>query len=147
MERIEKEYTRVEKQVWYEAWDGETFANEADCKDYENNARGVVGKKVQAFRVAKTNEYYLYETLGVGSEDYQVEIYKPQSEKDIDSLNLYMNMFNKDVTLIGNEYIGQNILVFFNCDRDWCKAQTIDEVLNELREHFVKKILKEEEKI
>lgn len=145
MKKIEKEYTRVEKEIYFEAWDGECFSNEDDCLAYERNALGVIGKKVQMFRIAKSNEYYLYETLGTGSEDYEIEVYRPATSKDIESLNLYLNMYNKDVALLSDDYIGKDVIVFFNYDKDWCKAQTFDELIDELRKHFKKNILKETE--
>lgn len=145
MKKIEKEYTRVEKEIYFEAWDGERFKNEDDCLAYESNALGVIGKKVQLFRVTKTNEYYLFEPLGLGGEDYDVEVYRPASAKDIESLNMYLNMYNKNIGLLSEDCIGKEIIIFFSYDRDWCRATTFDELVDELRNHFETKIIKKDE--
>lgn len=145
MKKIEKEYTRVEKEIYFEAWDGERFKNEDDCLAYESNALGVLGKKVERFRVAKTSEYCFYEPFGVGGEDYDVEVYRPANAKDLESLNLYMNMYNKDVALLTDDYIGKDVIVFFSYDRDLWSAKTFDEMIDELRKHYKKNILKEED--
>lgn len=141
MKKIEKEYTRVEKEVSYEAWDGETFSDENACREYENNARGVIGKKVQQFLVKRTNEYEFFEPFGVGGEDYAVEVYKPETVKDIESLNLYTNMFNPKTALITDDLIGKEVILFFSYDRDWVRTMTFHDLVKELREHYEEKIL------
>lgn len=146
MKRIEKEYTRIEKEISYEAWDGETFSKPEDCIEYENNARGVIAKKVQDFQVTKGSEYDLFFPFGVGSDDYAMEIYKPTSTKDIDNLNQYMNMFDPSTALVREEYIGKVLILRFNYDKDWVRAQTLDEMIEEFRKNFSECILKEEKK-
>lgn len=143
MKRIEREFTRVEKEVYFEAWDGERFSDENACKEYENNARGVVGKKVQAFQVARVSEYDLFYAFGVGGDDYPVQVFKPMSEKDIESLNQYMNMFDKTAPLVEDSCIGQYVILNFNYEMDWVRARTLDNFLEEFKENFQKRILKE----
>ena len=143
MKRIEKEYTRVEKEVYFEAWDGERFSSAEACNEYESNARGVVGKKVQAFRVAKTNEYELFYPFGVGGEDYEVEVYRPTNEKDIETLNQYLNMFDKDSPLVPESCIGKEVILNFNYDKDWVRARTLDDFTKDFLDNFKRRILKE----
>ena len=146
MKKIEREFTRVEKEVYYEAWDGERFSEPQYCEEYENNARGVIGKKVQTIKVKDTNAYHLYEPIGWGPEDDAVEIFLPQNAKDIENLNMYTNMFYKDCRLIDDSYIGKHVVIEFNYERDWCKAQTFEELLDNIKAHFDKLIEKEEQK-
>ena len=144
MKKIEREFTRVEKEIYYEAWDGEQFSEPQYCEEYENNARGVIGKKVQPIRVKRTDEFELFMPLGTGFEDNSVEIFLPQNAKDIESLNMYTNMFYKDCKLIEDKWIGEYVLVRFNYDKDWCDVTTFDELIEGLKKHFDKFIPKEE---
>ncbi len=138
MKRIEKEYTRVEKEVYFEAYDGERFSSAEACKEYENNAKGVIGKKVWEVLVKRANAYALYEPLTWCSEDDPVEIYLPQTMRDIDNLNMYTNMYYKDCKVIDESYIGKHVVVEFNYDKDWCNIRSFDEIIDRLKEHFEK---------
>lgn len=145
MKRIEKEYTRVEKEVYFVAYDGEQFSNADACKEYEDNARGVIGKKVQEILVKRTNACTLYDPLAWCSEDDSVEIYLPQTAKDIDNLNMYTNMYYKDCKVIDENYIGKYVVVEFNYDKDWCNIRSFDEIVDKLKEHFEKLVEKKPE--
>lgn len=146
MKRIEKEVVTKTTRIIFEAYDGEQFSNVDDCNAYENNAKGVLGKKVQLFRIARTNEYELFSCFGVGSEDYDVEVYRPQTAKDIETLNQYMNMYYDKAELVPDDYIGKEVIVNFNYDKDWCSASTLDELIERFKKNFAERILKEEKK-
>lgn len=143
MKRIEREYTHVEKKVFFEAWDGEIFSDEKQCYEYENNARGVIGKKVQRFRVVQTNEETLFYPFGVGGDEYLVEVFRPTCEKDIEDLNYYFAMFDKDLALIDNSYIGKDVIVNYNYDKDWLRFRTLDEYIKEFTDNYRKRVLQE----
>ena len=145
MKKIEKEYTRVEKEIYYEAYDGERFSTPEACKEYENNAKGVIGKKVQSFLVKRTNMCRVFDPIVWCSEDEAAEIYLPQSEKDIDALNMYTNMYYKDCKLLDETYIGNYVVVEFDYNKDWCQARTFDEIIDAFKEH-IKKLTSEETK-
>ncbi len=136
MKQIEK--TRTLTDIYYEAYDGELFKSKEECEAYETNAKGVVGKKVFAFRVAKTSQYVLFSFASCCDDD--IEIYLPKTASELDSLNQYLNFIDKDGKFLGEEYIGHHVIVQIGYDRDWYRADTYESLVNEFKEQFTKLI-------
>lgn len=146
MKKVEKEIIKKEIKEYYEAYDGEMFNSKEECEAYESNAKGVAGKKVVEFRVAKTYAYDIFDCTGACS-DEEVEIYLPKTAYQLDALNQYLNFIDKNGAVLGEEFIGQYVIVQFSYDRDWYKARTIETIISQLKEKFTNLITpKTEEK-
>ena len=146
MKRIEKEYTRVEKNVYFEAYDGTHFTNEDECIKYESNAKAVAGKKVQAFLVKRTYSESIFSDFHATC-DEKVEIYLPRNMEDVDALNNYLNFVYSDYDVIGSECIGKYVVVDYSYDEDWCRAQIFEDKIENFKKLFEKMVApKEEEK-
>lgn len=135
MKRIEKEIVRRETKEYYEAYDGELFNTREECERYEDNAMGVVGKKVNKFLIKRTYSENIYGDFAAAC-DEKVEIYLPKTSDDIEALNQYLNFTYKDVNVLGPEHIGQYLLVNYNYDCDWCMVQTLEEKINRFKKLF-----------
>lgn len=147
MKEIKKVVTREVKETFtgWEAIDGTFFDDKAECKKYEESAKGVLRGKLAKLIVNK--KYNGWELLG-GYEDNQILAIKPTSKEDIDVIiqNYYLDQpyFLRDdmttkrleiETKIGNALECNDIVLFgLNCDEDLyfidARMNIVDRLLN-----------------
>ena len=158
MKAITKEVTetRIET-LGYEAIDGTKFYNyncgseeqaEKECKRYECTAQGVIGARVQRFKLGETNELALFD---IGWEDNLIEIFKPRCEEDINDLEMYleMNMYKGCTSLNNSEKrdkvfkINNEIIIYWNADKDWFSFDTLETLMGKIKDNYYKAIEKE----
>ena len=139
----EKTITEVE---YYESVDGMHFHSKEECEKYERSARVVLFKELEPYHKGKITEYDLYN--GIGSEEYDVDIYYILDADILHKLNIYRTMLDKSAKLIEDKYIGKNILLSWDYDHTCSYIEgTIDDVLAKIRGAYNKAIEpKEEEK-
>jgi len=122
---------KYEDENFYRAIDGKPFNTEEECKAYEMDAGGI-GDKVREHMLAKTNELEMKECMAAytsGIEEYEVEIYKPETTEEINMINDYLDFYNvnlsfKDKLHISDSFIGKYIIVKFDVGRRGAFAQT-----------------------
>lgn len=91
MKTITREKQIVEKYEVFVAEDGTEFKEEAECKKYEESAKGVLSAKYHPLIVGTTNEFGIF---GTGSEDDAVELVKVVSDADADICMQMYFLFN-----------------------------------------------------
>jgi len=144
METLER--VREVKEVYgYRALDGKFFNEKEQCEKYEESAKMVAMDLARKHLKAKTT---ILELFGEGSEEDDVEIYHIDNLDSVKVINQYIILCcdYKDTTdksaLIDESNIGQDIILCWGYDHDWCWRYNIDEYIKTLREKY-ERILKE----
>ncbi len=145
MKEVTKEVTRTEV-AYYEAADGTHFYSKEECVKYEESAKCVVAKEIEKYRLAQMNEYELYD--GAGSEEYDIDVYHIENAEVLEKLNIFRNLCDCHVPIIGEEFIGKTILLAWDYDKySSYNLGTIDDLLGRMRKAYTEAITpKEEEK-
>ncbi len=145
MKEVTREKTITEV-AYYEAIDGMHFQSKEECERYEKSAEMVLFKELEPYHKGKMTEYDLYN--GVGSEEYDVDIYYIPDADTLHKLNIYRSILDRSAKLIEDEYISKTILLSWDYDRQYSYCEgTIDDVLTKIRNAYNKAIEpKEEEK-
>lgn len=81
MKKIQKEIVRKEYVNVFVANDGTEFSDEAECKKYDESAKGVLLAKYQQVVLKESDAYSLF---GFGSDEEVIEVVKLNSEEDVD---------------------------------------------------------------
>lgn len=73
----------------YIAEDGTVFSNEEECKKYEESALFAISKKLKRLDNKKNgaSEYDIYDEC---SDEYLVEIFNAETERDIENIRRYV---------------------------------------------------------
>lgn len=80
----EIQVTETKQVTKYQASDGTIFLDKAECDKYEQSALGMLMAKYKPLVVKTINEYDLFDEHG--SADVIIDIVKPTSEKDVDTI-------------------------------------------------------------
>lgn len=111
MKKIEKEVvTKVVE--GYEAMDGTMFADQEECKKYEQSAKGVLRGRLKKITIKTELECNIFNSGG----ENEVWVTKPQSEADIDTIRqLYYLGGGREEYLPKNldEQVGKIVFVTF----------------------------------
>lgn len=132
----------IEKVIGYEAFDGTTFLNESECKEYEGKAVNVAYKHFKELFVNKTTEYYLVGDIFYGPEYHDFAVVEIKSKEDIKTIELYAQFTAAKDFTVDEKYIGKKILLSLGNNDDsheWRHLRnygTIDEVINRISEPF-----------
>ena len=109
----------------YVAEDGQTFCCEEECRKYEESALFAISKQLKRMTRKEISQYDINDDC---SDEYLVEIFDIQTEKDLENLNRYARLksnsrynSNSDLSL-NNVTIGHEVIVFWNYDQDYCWA-------------------------
>ena len=81
MKKIQKEIVRKEYVSVFVANDGTEFSDEAECKKYDESAKGVLLAKYQQVVLKESDAYSLF---GFGSDEEVIEVVKLNSKEDVD---------------------------------------------------------------
>lgn len=98
MKTIQKE--KVQKYDVYVANDGTEFADAAECKKYEESARGVLSVKIKEIVVKDAFENNI---VSMGCEDCHIKVLKPRNEGDADAIMQMFLLVNSWATRDGHE--------------------------------------------
>lgn len=109
----------------YIAEDGKIFKNEDECKKYEESALYAISKELKRLDNKKygASEYDIYDEC---SEEYLVEIFNAETEKDLENIRRYiylkvMKQYGKvtesDIAL-PNITAGHEVIIHWNYDED-----------------------------
>lgn len=160
IKRTVEEVVRVE----YIAEDGKVFSNEEQCKKYEESALFAIDKELKRLNV---KEISIYDLLGEGSDECEVEIFDVQTDRDLENLKRYLYLkltsngacekYIEDAFISKDgkrkDYVfssvtkGHEVIIFwtYDCDYFWVyKDGSIEGYLNYLREKMTKFITPEE---
>lgn len=140
--KIVKEEKKYTVEV-YEAIDGTTFQDKAECEIYERSAKCLLLSKYNKLVIKKDVEYNIF---GCGSEDGYVDIVKLHSKKDIDVIMQTLGVINPHMLKEGNKErydkyqdilekaCSENDLVFIfrGCEDDgfWIEGTLSDRICN-----------------
>lgn len=91
----EIQVTETKQVTKYQASDGTIFLDKAECDKYEQSALGMLLAKYRPLVVKTTNEYDLFDEHG--SDAAIIDIVKPASEKDIDTIIQILLLINPSV--------------------------------------------------
>lgn len=131
-----KEIVEQVIEVQYIAEDGQVFANEEECRKYEESALFAVSSKLKRLTTEYTTMYQLYED---GSDDCELEIFDVQTESDLENLKRYLYLKSiqnganderikscftsidgqRSDFVFDNVTAGHEVLVFWGYDNDW----------------------------
>jgi hypothetical protein len=106
----------VEKIVGYEAFDGCRFADVEECKKYENSALSVA-KAVATHH--EVNWQYSDSVFYMPDCEGKVVVYNIDSADTLFSINQYLNLMNKENSMISNKYIGSQVALEFPAYDDY----------------------------
>ncbi len=145
MKEVTREKTITEV-AYYEAIDGMQFGSREDCEEYEKSAEMVLFNELEPYHKGKITENDLYN--GIGSEEYDLDIYYIPDTDILHKLNIYRTMLDSSAKIIEDKYLGKTILLSWDYDRQYSYCEgTIDDVLTKIRNAYNKAIEpKEEEK-
>ena len=117
-----EEVVRVE----YIAEDGQVFRNEDECKKYEESALFAISKQLKRM----TNKKYVsqYDINDDCSDEYEVEIFNAENEKDIENIRRYVYLkaikecpsTRKEDVELANITSGHEVIIFWNYVQDCC---------------------------
>lgn len=132
MKEIKEEIKRevIDTHIHYEATDGTVFQSAQECKEYEKSAKGVIRTKASKLIVGKEHDAW---SLMGGYDDHTVVAFKPQAEKDVDTLmhlmlfeNPYLNddgrkeLCEERHDIIYTAYKNNDVVLFgLNCDNEY----------------------------
>ena len=150
-ETIEK-LVRIE----YIAEDGTIFTSEEECKKYEQSALFAVSKQLKRLDNKKNgaSEYDIYDEC---SEEYPVEIFNAETERDIENIRRYVylkalsnNLYvcKPDVDL-PNITPGHEVIIHWNYNEDSCWTignGSISAFCDYIRGNLISLITQKEEK-
>ena len=123
-----KETKTVEEvvRVEYIAEDGQVFRSEEECKKYEESALFAISKQMKRM----TNKKWVsqYDINDECSDEYEVEIFNAENEKDIENIRRYVYLkaikerpsTRKEDVELPNITSGHEVIIFWNYDQDCC---------------------------
>lgn len=139
----------------YIAEDGTVFSNEEECKKYEESALFAISKELKRLDNKKNgaSEYDIYDEC---SDEYLVEIFNAETERDIENIRRYVYLKalsnsscarKEDVD--SNITAGHEVIIHWNYDEDSCWTignGSIDAFCGYIRENLMSLITPKEEK-
>ena len=147
MKKITKTKT-IEEVIGYEAYDGTHFEVREECEKYEKTAKAVIEMRIKPYKLGETSEWNFF--CYRGCDDSTVEVYSIPDEEAFDALCMYLKNneteWSGTITVPEKEnFIGNNMILSWNYDHDYCDIYTIDDILNEIRNSYEKVIKPKEE--
>ena len=81
MKQIEIE--RTIKEIWYEAIDGTTFKDKAECEKYDNTAEAILRHRYQPLVLKNISEWDLFKC---GSEEFYYDLVMANNVNDVENI-------------------------------------------------------------
>ena len=111
----------------YIAEDGTVFRSEEECKKYEESALFAISKELKRLDNKKNgaSEYDIYDEC---SEEYPVEIFKAETERDIENIRRYVYLkalsnnsyVRKEDVDLPNITAGHEVIIHWSYNEDNC---------------------------
>ena len=146
-----EEVVRIE----YIAEDGQVFRSEEECKKYEESALFAISKQMKRM----TNKKWVsqYDINDDCSDEYEVEIFNAENEKDIENIRRYVYLkalsnssyARKEDIDLPNITAGHEVIIHWNFDVDSCWTignGSIDAFCDYIRDNLRSLITPKEEK-
>lgn len=140
----------------YIAEDGTVFRSEEECKKYEESALFAISKELKRLgnKKKEASEYDIYDEC---SDEYLVEIFNAETEKDIENIRRYVYLkalsnspyANKAGVDLPNITPGHEVIIHWNYEEDSCWTignGSIDAFCGYIRENLMSLITPKEEK-
>ena len=143
----------------YIAEDGTVFRNEEECKKYEESALFAISKELKRLdndnlKNGGSSEYDIYSEC---SDEYLVEIFNAETERDIENIRRYVYLkalskssyVRKEDIDLPNITAGHEVIIHWNYDEDSCWTignGSIDAFCSYIRENLMSLITPKEEK-
>ena len=138
MKKITKEETKVIiNEIWVSV-DGKEFANEEDCRQWENSYKGTLSASWDLIKKEEVD----CGSVGIpyGCEDYECYLLKPSSLEEITLINAYMKSVTCDYCpTLTTDYINELIVLNFGYDRDYCDVYRVEQNIKRIQEYINKK--------
>ena len=150
-----KETREVVVRTEFVAEDGQVFRSEEECKKYEESALFAISKQMKRM----TNKKWVsqYDINDDCSDEYEVEIFNAENEKDIENIRRYVYLkaikehpsTRKEDVELPNITSGHEVIIFWNYDQDCCWTignGSIDAYCDCIRGNLMSLITPKEEK-
>lgn len=150
-----KETREVVVRTEYIAEDGTVFRSEEECKKYEESALFAISKELKRLDNKKNgaSEYDIYDEC---SDEYLVEIFNVETERDIENIRRYVYLkalsnnsyARKEDVDLPNITAGHEVIIHWNYDEDSCWTignGSIDAFCGYIRENLMSLITPKEE--
>ena len=126
--------------VGYEAIDGTTFKDKEQCIKYEETAEAVIKAKIKPYLLGVSTEYEFYNYRGC--DDSEVEVFEVPNEQVFDDICMYIKInerpkYNGEVTLPeAKQFVGGRLILTWNYDHDFPEIDTIETIIEKMRESY-----------
>ncbi len=150
-----KETREVVVRTEYIAEDGTIFRDEEECKKYEESALFVISKELKRLDNKKNgaSEYDIYDEC---SDEYLVEIFNAETERDIENIRRYVYLkalsksscVRKEDIGLPNITPGHEVIIHWNYDEDYCwtiRDGSINAFCDYIRSNLMKLITPKED--
>lgn len=131
MKTVQKEI--INYKTIYEAFDGTTFEDNAECEKYEKSAMGLMKSRVVDMAIGPwTTEYEMFE---MGSDDNQAILVQPKNKADIDTLRhaYLLAGGRKDAEKAApDSFIGRPVIMFFGYNDDCVWFRSLDGLIADI---------------
>lgn len=123
----------IEEVTGYEAFDGTRFSSEVECRKYEDSAEGVIKARAEQYLIGETSIYGL---LDEGSDECGVDIYNIPDKEAATIIAQYINIVTGDTNTCVDKYIGKELVIFWNYDRDYAWFNTLDGIIKNIKNNY-----------
>lgn len=151
-----KETREVVVRTEYIAEDGTVFRSEKECQKYEESALFAISKELKRLdnKENGASEYDIYDEC---SEEYRVEIFNAETERDIENIRRYVYLkalsnssyASKEDVDLPNITAGHEVIIHWNYDEDSCWTignGSIDSFCGYIKDNLMSLIAPKEEK-
>lgn len=115
------------------------------CAEYERTAQAVIGKRAMKIKIGDTTAYDL--TNGEGSDEYEVEIFKPTTAENIKDLQMYLEKATRYGKMeIDDTLINKEVMIWWNYDKDGYTVSTLESYMGTIKEVYYNAIERYKEK-
>lgn len=105
------------------------------CEEYEKTALAVIGKRAIKIKIGDATSYDL--TNGEGSDEYEVEIFKPTTAENIKDLQMYLeNATGYGKMEIDDTLINKEVMVWWNYEKDGYTISTLETYMGTIKEAY-----------
>ena len=148
MKEIIKDKTIVEHYTVYEAFDGEEFDNQEECKKYEGSALGVIRSKIAKLIIYDTRKISGEDAWSImgGCDDHDIIAIKMRNAADLDIVKQWLLLecpyYNnegreelkaKRFEIFEEAYNNGDVLIFgMNCDNEGYFINSRQNIINKL---------------
>lgn len=141
--------------VEYVAEDGHVFYNKEECEKYEESALFAVSKQLKKLNKKEMTQYTIFDEC---NDEYDVEIFDIQTERDLENLRRYLylklSQVYTNIKYVEDNFInfermtvGHEVIIWWSYDNDsfWFYGNgSINDFLDMIRNNIMRAIKPEE---